>query len=550
MTHSHDGGDSARQPLDIDRFLALTGLKRDVAVNAISQMNGHVDVALASLVQGWRRGVVTEDLFDNASCMTTNACEINRRLQALYAAVRQMTHPESTEGLNDEKAAWSSYVAEQPRSVLMEAKEVASEEGCQGEREAERKAAEMDPHFRREAAAASPPPTLCPSHLNPSLPVERPSLDGGCFLHRPSFWMEAPGASTAEGCITGRDGSMEVSEERKSGTEVCFFGPGQDWLRRLRAQLRPTQLRPAGSAADPMPWNFRWLKWVRRCTTVPHQKEMLAAAVHDGDSDPQPHQEAKQRGAPVVDSSFVRHTMPMDAAGSDTDPMARSIHYDGLRLFNEQQSRSEFAVVLYSVCTELGHYCASMSFVAGLCLLGLNHAETAVVMRTADHLLPGHWSNLPSGFACAAYVVEMFIRDFFPDVVSALRSRQIFPEIYMGKILNALGVPVLPVDVLFDFFDEFLEHGLDWLIRFEVAIVARYRHELLSLAAAADDHCFRLLFDIMELRRVPIEQVSEILRHAKRIHLGPKSSELIQRRRVQVLETVITPRLTQSRRQR
>lgn len=230
----------------------------------------------------------------------------------------------------------------------------------------------------------------------------------------------------------------------------------------------------------------------------------------------------------------------------EDEEIARVIIKDSTRTFFGDEHRKKFSTFLHSVFREFGNYGQPMSYLAGLCLLGLTEDQTVAVLRKVNkEYIPGHWAAEATGFALNAYVAKSFIGKTFPEVIAHFDKFNFWPETYMQKILSGLCVHVLPFDLLFDFLDEFMAQGLPWLIKFEVAIVAHFHDALLSVKDATK---INDLYDIMKLDEKVCQRrdMVQILQGARRVDLGKDVENRIADARMTAYEKIIGPRLAKA----
>jgi len=230
-----------------------------------------------------------------------------------------------------------------------------------------------------------------------------------------------------------------------------------------------------------------------------------------------------------------------------TDPdedIVRVIIKDSVRTFFHEDHRKKFTEFLFAVRMELGDYGQAMSYIAGLCLLVLNEAETVAVLRKcAKEYIPKHWAAEAVGFATNAWLIDHLLKKHDPEVHAHFDKLNFWPDTYMQKILSGLCVHVLHFDQLFLFLDAFMEQGFPWLVKYELSIIAHFRAKLL----AAKETDMNTLFEIMKLdaREAEPADTMAIYQRALKMDLG-NLLDNIDIERMTIHEKKVAPRLKQA----
>jgi hypothetical protein len=227
-----------------------------------------------------------------------------------------------------------------------------------------------------------------------------------------------------------------------------------------------------------------------------------------------------------------------------TDPdeeIVRVIIKDSVRTFFHEDHRKKFTEFLFAARMEFGDYGQAMSYVAGLCMLVLNEQETMAVLRKcAKEYIPRHWAAEAVGFVTNAWLIEWVMGIQEPEVQKHFAKINFWPDTYMQKIISGLGVHILNFNQLFDFLDAFMAEGFTWLIKYELAIIAHFRQQLLGCTG----NDMSTLFEIMRLdaRAAEPEDHRSIYMIAKRMDLGDALDNLdIQR--MTIYNEKVAPRL-------
>lgn len=224
-------------------------------------------------------------------------------------------------------------------------------------------------------------------------------------------------------------------------------------------------------------------------------------------------------------TKFYQTPVQYVAMDDEDEYYARVIIKDAHRTFFHPDHRKKFANFLYAMFYEFREYGQAMSYLAGLCLLGLTEAETAAVLRKVrKEYIPGHWAAEAVGFATSAWVVEFFMKKLYPAVAEHFHKINFWPDTYLQKILSGLCVHVLEFKYVFDFLDLFMKSGFELLVRFCLGIVDVFQDKLLSKPAAKMNE----LYEIMRLDRREVDPalIPQIFSAAKTISLGPDASTM------------------------
>jgi hypothetical protein len=164
----------------------------------------------------------------------------------------------------------------------------------------------------------------------------------------------------------------------------------------------------------------------------------------------------------------------------------RIIRLDAERTFLGSAQRTTLMNVLSFLRNEFGSYHQAMSYVAGFLLLTHSPSEVIDIMRQLHRtVLVGYWTAEPVAFAVDAYVFNYLLADYDPEIHEHLSKNYILPETYVQKWFTTLCVGVLPFEVLFLFFDTFLDKSLlassnIFLFQFALSLMKHIREEILK----------------------------------------------------------------------
>lgn len=205
---------------------------------------------------------------------------------------------------------------------------------------------------------------------------------------------------------------------------------------------------------------------------------------------------------------------------------ARVIIKDTERTFFETVHREKLAEFLHSMYHEFGSYGQAMSYLAGICLLGLTEEETAAVLRkVVKEYIPGHWASEAVGFATNAWTFEAILQEVHKDVAEHFNKMNFWPDTYLQKIMSGLCIHVLPFTQLFEFLDNFMEQGFPYLLKFCLGIIERFRSDLLKIDSPTK---INELFSIMRLdaSTVEVSDIKNILKNANRLNIDDQLKRL------------------------
>lgn len=244
----------------------------------------------------------------------------------------------------------------------------------------------------------------------------------------------------------------------------------------------------------------------------------------------------------LAKTSFYRKPVKYVEIEDEDEEVVRVIIKDADRTFFAPEHRAKMVAFLNAMYHEFHAYGQAMSYLAGLCMLVLTEEETAAIIRfVSTEYIKGHWAAEAVGFATSAWVVEHFMQKLQPEVAKHLEALNFWPDTYLQKILTGLCIHVLQFNELFQFLDAFMAGGLQYLIRFCLAIVEHFRADLLAIKNSTEAN---ELYELMRLdsRVADREDVLAILARAPSIDLGEDGSS-IDLIRSQVYTKRIEPRL-------
>lgn len=557
----------------------ITGLTEARAKECFDAF-GSYPAALASFAQSF--AAIPADYFQDAQVARTNAQKINDELRAIYRKAREL---KSASGKTDAEV-WKAYPTAEAKPAAaappaaFPAKSPASPAAAAS--------ATAKPAFAFGAAAAPSASTSQPSVLGaapgtaeapkfnfgskPAAPTpaqtsvlgEAPKAATGPVFgfgpSKPSVLGAAPGAKSifaAPAPASSSSGAAAASAfgfgaAAKAGAPVFSFGAAST----TAPAPAPAPAAEAAEAAQPAPAASE-KKPVKYCEpkhfTGPYfkmprfwQEEVVGRApllnLNNGFLEAHKDELRPRLEKWVAKAGFYRKPVKYVEIEDEDEEVVRVIIKDADRTFFDPEHRAKMVAFLNAMYHEFHAYGQAMSYLAGLCMLVLTEDETAAVVRfVATEYIKGHWAAEAVGFATSAWVVEHFMQKLQPEVAKHLEALNFWPDTYLQKILTGLCIHVLQFKELFEFLDAFMAGGMQYLIRFCLAIVEHFRSNLLAIKDSTEAN---ELYELMRLdsRVADREDVLAILARAPSIDLGEDGSS-IDLIRSQVYTKRIEPRL-------
>ncbi|KPI87055.1 putative GTPase activating protein [Leptomonas seymouri] len=565
----------------------ITGLT-EVRAKECFDAFGSYPAALASFAQSY--AAIPADYFQDAQVALTHAQNINDELRAIYRKAREL---KSTSGKSDAEV-WKAYSVEEEkpaaapsasaapaafpakpsdgRSPFSLTSTAASPAPTTGKLGFGLSSATSQPSVLGAAPGKQEPPKFGfgakPTVLQPSVLGEAPKtapLTGapkfGFGCAQPSVLGKAPGSENifaAPAPASGTPSSTTVfgfgaKSGSPSATAAPAFGFG-------KAAVAPAAAEATGfvaAAAAETPDVDAAKKPVKYCDpkhfTGPYfdmprfwAEEVVGRApllnLNNGFLEAHKDELRPRLEKWVTKASFYRKPVKYVEIEDEDEEVIRVIIKDADRTFFDPEHRAKMVAFLNAMYHEFHAYGQAMSYLAGLCMLVLTEDETAAVIRfVATEYIKGHWAAEAVGFAMSAWVVEHFMQKLQPEVAKHLEELNFWPDTYLQKILTGLCIHVLQFSELFQFLDAFMAGGIQYLIRFCLAIVEHFRTNLLAIKSSTEAN---ELYELMRLdsRVADREDVLTILARAPSIDLGEDGNN-IGPIRSQVYTKRIEPRL-------
>ncbi|KAG8343827.1 putative GTPase activating protein [Trypanosoma vivax] len=478
-------GDSPVQsPRTLEDFIRVTGLKAEYAKKCFERFNGYAP-ALASFVQS--HATLPGGYFEDKERAFKNADAINAELKLIYKKAREIRGVLG----KDDRAVWQSYYASSaaPKS--------GPQKGLFG---------------TVQSAADTAPSNFTfgfPSSV--SAPVAGAGLNFG-FGAVPTVPLSAPAA--------GGFGHPVKTEEKKNVASA--------------AAEKPVQYCEASH--DTGPFLNMPLFWKEEVDAICPLLNLNNGFLQENRSVLRARLEKW-----LSKAAFYRQPLRYVKIEDEDEETVRVIIKDADRTFFHPEHRRKFVAFLNAMSHEFKAYGQAMSYLAGICLLVLSEEETATVLRfVAKEYIPGHWAAEAVGFATSAWAVEYFMKKKFPDVAKHLDELKFWPDTYLQKILTGLCIHVLNFRELFEFLDLFMEGGIEFLIKFCLAIVEHFRHDILNIKSSVGANA---LYEIMRLdsKMCSYKDIVDILHRAPLLELDGEVS--ISEVRSMVYEERVAPRL-------
>jgi len=170
----------------------------------------------------------------------------------------------------------------------------------------------------------------------------------------------------------------------------------------------------------------------------------------------------------------------------DTKPLssegARIFRADANRTYRSEPNRLVCIKLLSFSQQKFGDYQQSLGYVAGLLLLFFDPAtcfKVLTVLNDSPKYLPGYWRGEATACAVDGYVCESLLK---PHLRSKLKELGLLPETFVQKWFAGLCIHHLPYGLLFDFLDQFFQHGNAFLFQFFLAFFDTFEAEIMNAA--------------------------------------------------------------------
>jgi len=124
--------------------------------------------------------------------------------------------------------------------------------------------------------------------------------------------------------------------------------------------------------------------------------------------------------------------------------------------------------------------------------------------------------------ATDAYVFFGLVEKHFPDIKQVMVESGVLPETFCQKWFGGLCVHVLPIEILFVFFEAFLQHGQQYLLQFGLALVQELKQEI-----KASNRDTSKLYAILRLEKYS-DRASKIVDNAAHFQLGELDMETLR----------------------
>jgi hypothetical protein len=176
------------------------------------------------------------------------------------------------------------------------------------------------------------------------------------------------------------------------------------------------------------------------------------------------------------------------ASRSDISPEnQRIVVADAERTFLGAPHREAMTKVLTTVIKRFQDYGQGLGYVTSFLMLTLDEPTVvAILSRLNDdeRYFKGYWKHEAVGFATDAYVFEHLLSLHFADVALHLKNRFIHPETFCQKWFVGLCIHVLPLEALFEFFDNLFRVGHPFLFQFGLSLIDHLKDEILKTTDA------------------------------------------------------------------
>jgi len=174
--------------------------------------------------------------------------------------------------------------------------------------------------------------------------------------------------------------------------------------------------------------------------------------------------------------------VPEHTQDKDIASLERIFAADAERTFKSDSLRKDMVKILQRLGRHYGDYHQGMGYVTSfLCLLLDTDTVFNIMIRMGDpKYMQGYFRGTPETLVRDALVLERLMHEHQPETAAHLRTNGVVPEAYVSKWFVGLSIHVLPFDVLFEFFEQFLQNGSQFLFQFGLSIIQHLSPQLLA----------------------------------------------------------------------
>ena len=135
------------------------------------------------------------------------------------------------------------------------------------------------------------------------------------------------------------------------------------------------------------------------------------------------------------------------------------------------------------IVAEVKDYHQGLGYVAaflGLFLETEDVVKVALCLHRSSKYSAGYFMGAPQAFVADAKVMYKILEKQKPDLHKHLLSKGVLPEMFASKWFVGLCLHVLPFECLFEFYENFLTHGAEYIFKFAIQYMSVFESLLME----------------------------------------------------------------------
>jgi hypothetical protein len=186
---------------------------------------------------------------------------------------------------------------------------------------------------------------------------------------------------------------------------------------------------------------------------------------------------------------------------------------DDLEIERRTKARQDAHVEnLKLIVAEVQDYHQGLGYVAAFLSLFLQTKEVvhvALALHRNPKYSAGYFKGAPQAFVADAKVFYKILEKKNPSLHGHLLSKGVLPEMFASKWFVGLCLHVLPFESLFEFYENFLTHGCEYIFKFAIRYMQEFEaklmeckstSQLMTILRAEDDRAdWKLPQELLEL---------------------------------------------------
>jgi len=135
------------------------------------------------------------------------------------------------------------------------------------------------------------------------------------------------------------------------------------------------------------------------------------------------------------------------------------------------------------IVSEVKDYHQGLGYVAaflGLLLDSEEVVKVALYLHRSTKYSAGYFMGAPQAFVADAKVMYKILEKQRPDLHKHLLSKGVLPEMFASKWFVGLCLHVLPFECLFEFYENFLTHGAEYIFKFAIRYMSEFESVLME----------------------------------------------------------------------